>query len=549
MRRTALILSIVISVATTSLAGTFTPTPYLTEARVDVLTKAVANQQFGRDLLGAPYATTVVANVDVYDRFPYVEARYFQIVSDPVWDRLLMGEMGRTPLAYTGTSGLFGRLATPRGLSSDERNRVYVADAGNDRVLVFQATSEFDRMTLEPLYAIEGLNDPYDVAYSDGGTPFDAADDRLAVANTGRNEVRLYRLMEREARLVSSIGELGSNVDHFAGPMAIAFGRRNGANTEDIYVSDAHNSRVVRLRDAGESLEWVGAVSHELGLVTSLDTDHWGNLYVTAPQVGKVVKHTSSLVPVATLDSDIKRPRAFHVPFANVTDHRTGVTTRAGQGSGVLVEEWNGEHGFRMLNLGVELTEATFLEEEGGAVRVTLTDHAAVTAEITDPRTGQLIARRSAGVLAAGSQTIAFLPQDYVSAWHEGEYRLNVQATSTYDDTRTSQLTTSIVMKSAGGPPLPDHLTLLGAAPNPFNPTTTIRFLVPSGPTRPYNLRIYDISGRLVRELAEGPIGAGLHIVPWDGRNDRGSFVGSGIYLYRVDVGDAQLTGKMVLVK
>jgi hypothetical protein len=552
MSRTALLVSILISAATPSLAGTFTPAPYVKEERVDVLTRAVANEKFSRDLLGAPYATVVVANVDVYDRFPYVEARYFQIVTDPAWNRLLMGEIGRTPLAYDGSAGAFGRLSAPRGLSSDARGRVYVADAGNDRVLVFQAVSEFDRMSLRPLYAVTDLNDPYGVAYSDGGTPFDASDDRLVVANTGRNDVRLYSLSDNGASLVASIGDLGSGANRFAGPMAVTFGRRNGAHTEDVYVSDAHNGRIVHLRDAGGSLEWVGSVSHGLGLVTSLDADHFGNLYAAAPQAGKVVKHTRSLIPVAVLTAGIQGPRAFHIPFANVTDHRgggAGVTSRAGQGSGVLVEEWGGEHGLRLLDLGVEMTEASVLDEESAAVRVTLTDQATVTAEITDPRSGQLIARRDAGLLESGSQTIRFLPGDYVSAWSLGEYRLSLKATSTYDDSRTSQVTTTLMMKSAGAPLLPARLTSLGAAPNPFNPTTTIRFVVPDGPARAYSLRIYDVGGGLVRALAEGPIGAGLQVVQWDGRSDRGEVVGSGIYLYRIEVDQETITGKMVLVK
>jgi len=546
MHRITLIISILLLGAANADARTFNPTPYIAEANVDVLTKNVANGQFGRDLFGNPYATVVVGNVDVYDRFPYIEARYFQIVSDPNWNRLLMGEVGRGLVAFNGKTDAMGALDTPRGLSSDAQNRIYVADTGNDRVLVYQTVSEFDQLSLQPLFSIDGLSQPYDVAYSDGGTPFDNGDDCLYVANSGMNEVRRYGLADGNAKLTDSIGELGSGSGFFAGPMAVTAGRRDGVHNGDVYVSDAHNSRVVRLQDAGGSLVWAGSVPHKLGVITSLDTDHWGNVYAAAPQIGTVTKFTAALAPLASY-VDIKRPRSFHVPFANVTDHRTGKRSRAGQGSGVLVEEWGGESGLRMVSLGVEMNNAAVRSD--ASVSITLTDHAAVTAQITDPRTGIVIARHDAGVLAAGSQTIRFSETDYVAAWNRGEYAMTVRANSTYDQNATSEVALSFEMESAGSPTLPAKLTSLGNTPNPFNPSTTIRFMVPSGPNRDFNFRVYDVRGRLVRRLASGQISAGLQEVPWDGRNDNGDSVSSGVYLYRVDVGQERFTGKMVLVK
>jgi len=549
MKRTALIITILVLGAATAFAETFKPATYLAEAKVEVLTRNVANDLVGRDLFGAPYATVVVGNVDVYDRFPYVEARYFQIVSDPAWNRLLLGEMGRDLTAYAGDQNGFGRLSTPRGLSSDGLGRVFVADTGNDRVLVFRTVSEFDRLELELLYSIDGLSKPFDVAFSDGGTPFDASDDRLYIANTGRNEVRRYELTEGGARFTDAVGELGSGDGRFAGPMAITVGRREGVHCDDIYVSDAHNGRLVLLRDHDGALAWEGSVSHKMGPVTSLDTDHWGNVYAASPHVGQVVKFTSSLISVATFSVGINRPRSFHVPFANVTDHRTGEKQRAGQGSGILVEEWGRDSGIRLINLGVDLRGAVPLEDEHAAVSLTLTDHAAVTATITDPSDGRVVAHHDAGLMNAGPQTIRFSDDDYVSAWDEGEYVVTIKAQSTYDEGRTSEAQTTIAMSGSGGSTLPYRLELLGNTPNPFNPSTTIRFTVPAGPVRPFSLRVYDVRGRLVRQLAAGQVGGGLQEVFWNGQNENGEPVGSGIYLYRLEVGREDFTGKMVLVK
>ena len=397
MKPTALIISILVLGAATAGAGTFEPATYLAEPQVDVLTRTVANEEFGRDLFGGPYATAVVGNVDVYDRFPYLEARYFQIVSDPSWDRLLMGEIGRGLAAYNGKGQAFGTFASPRGLSTDAFGRVYVADSGNDRVVVFQSSTEFDRIELLPLYEITGLSKPHDVAYSDGGTPFDESDDRLYVANTGNNEVRRYALTDEGAQFTDALGELGSGQGRFAGPMAITVGHRDGAHCEDVYVTDAHNGRIVHLRDSGSSLAWSGSVKHELGTITSLDTDHHGNLYAAAPQKGRVTKFTSSLMSIANYESDSNRPRSFHVPFANVTDHRTGEKSRAGQGSAILVEQWSRDSGIRMFNLGVEMKDAVAVTNDGAAISMTLTDHATVTMEIVDPTNGSVVARRDGG--------------------------------------------------------------------------------------------------------------------------------------------------------
>jgi hypothetical protein len=252
---------------------------------------------------------------------------------------------------------------------------------------------------------------------------------------------------------------------------------------------------------------------------------------------------------IATLDSDTNRPRSFHVPFANVTDHRTGEKRRAGQGSGIVVEEWSRDSGIRMVNLGVDLKNTAAANDDGAAIHTTLTDHARVTAEIIDPESGAVVARHDAGVLDAGPQTIRFGAEDYLTPWDAREYRVAVVARSTYDEEIVAKTDLTIELQTAGSPALPDHLTILGNWPNPFNPSTTIRFVAPQGPARDYALKVYDVRGKLVRDLATGRTAGGLIEATWNGHNNNGETVSSGVYLYRLDVGQEQVTGKMVLVK
>ncbi|MDH4036108.1 MAG: T9SS type A sorting domain-containing protein [Candidatus Krumholzibacteria bacterium] len=84
-------------------------------------------------------------------------------------------------------------------------------------------------------------------------------------------------------------------------------------------------------------------------------------------------------------------------------------------------------------------------------------------------------------------------------------------------------------------------------APNPFNPTTTIRFLAPAAGH--VSIVIYDASGAHVRTLADESVDAGVTALEWDGRNDRGAPCTSGVYFYRMAGFGTTITRKMVLVK
>jgi len=83
--------------------------------------------------------------------------------------------------------------------------------------------------------------------------------------------------------------------------------------------------------------------------------------------------------------------------------------------------------------------------------------------------------------------------------------------------------------------------------PNPFNPSTTIRFEVPS--ESQVSLRIYDVSGRLVRALVEGRRDARVHEVSWDGTDNAGRRVASGVYFCQLNAGSSVEVRKTVLLK
>jgi hypothetical protein len=83
--------------------------------------------------------------------------------------------------------------------------------------------------------------------------------------------------------------------------------------------------------------------------------------------------------------------------------------------------------------------------------------------------------------------------------------------------------------------------------PNPFNPTTTIRFTIPKNSH--VTLEIFDVLGRRVKTLVDGPRRANNYKIIWDSKNDHGNAVASGVYFYRLKAGKFTKTRKMLLLK
>jgi len=94
---------------------------------------------------------------------------------------------------------------------------------------------------------------------------------------------------------------------------------------------------------------------------------------------------------------------------------------------------------------------------------------------------------------------------------------------------------------------LPLATTLTQNYPNPFNPTTTLRLAMADDSA--VNLVIYDIGGREVRQLFSGELKAGYHDIIWDGTNDTGGKVTSGVYFARMQHDTLVKTIKMMMLK
>jgi hypothetical protein len=95
--------------------------------------------------------------------------------------------------------------------------------------------------------------------------------------------------------------------------------------------------------------------------------------------------------------------------------------------------------------------------------------------------------------------------------------------------------------------PLPSRYQLFPSYPNPFNAETTIEYSLPA--RAQVQLKIYNVRGQMVRVLVDGEESAGIKRVLWDGKDEYGSYVGSGTYFMRLEAGGRFFTHRLTLQK
>ena len=128
----------------------------------------------------------------------------------------------------------------------------------------------------------------------------------------------------------------------------------------------------------------------------------------------------------------------------------------------------------------------------------------------------------------------------------DGPYVLaDTIGTQYHFETTTTVDTTVLGIEGPDG--LPQRYLLSQNFPNPFNPETWIHFALPK--TEPASVVIYDLLGHKVRTLVNDMQVAGNHTVVWDGSDDNGARLSSGIYIYRLQTRSVTLSKKMVLMK
>lgn len=116
-----------------------------------------------------------------------------------------------------------------------------------------------------------------------------------------------------------------------------------------------------------------------------------------------------------------------------------------------------------------------------------------------------------------------------------------------YAHTDPGKVDIRLPVQEFDGPVLPETYSIDQNNPNPFNPTTSINFALPTAAKT--KIEVFNILGQKVRTLVDEYLTAGNKRVEWDGTDERGSAVASGIYLYKMTANDFTETKKMLLMK
>jgi len=130
------------------------------------------------------------------------------------------------------------------------------------------------------------------------------------------------------------------------------------------------------------------------------------------------------------------------------------------------------------------------------------------------------------------------------------ETRLHIYSTFVgtvyFDDLTVQKVGTTTAVKGVGAN-VPRVFDLSNNYPNPFNPSTNIQFAVPHQGN--ITLAVYNVLGQHVRTLAEGDYAPGQYTVTWDGKDESGRTVTSGMYFARLETGSIALVRKMLMMK
>ena len=133
---------------------------------------------------------------------------------------------------------------------------------------------------------------------------------------------------------------------------------------------------------------------------------------------------------------------------------------------------------------------------------------------------------------------------DAYAVWADGRSSGKTEILGLY----AQRLNSEVVSIDDPSSPGVTDFKLLQNYPNPFNPSTSISFQIKEA-SEEYVLSIYNLKGQLVKTLHSGALAKGSHVITWDGRDENGSPVASGIYSYRLDNGKQSQTRRMVMMK
>lgn len=345
--------------------------PVLRGPQILKLTKSVTNELWGIDLFANPRSSAE----------SYVAAPWYELYTgvkftlDTDWDRIVYKEgLDNWIRRYSSNGQGDCQVWWPRSIETLSPCNaqyftayyfVYVADTENNRLVRFvydwRPANQWV-VCLTPITGL-GLNRPAELNLNDGGTFYTFTEDNyLWVVNAPNGIPYEIKRITVDGVLKSTYSSYGCNgtPGDFCKISAIVSGRDAFApnaysNTDDFYVADPGNGRVVWLRkDAvGETIFWMGEVPAGSGSI-DLEVDHFGHLWVLDRDAGTVTKYTSDLFPLCTFGSTGVGENEFMMPVS-ISDP----VGYLGASNMYIVEDWSDSSGGQYYAIGTDVVDFT----------------------------------------------------------------------------------------------------------------------------------------------------------------------------------------------
>ena len=241
-------------------------------------------------------------------------------------------------------------------------------------------------------------------------------------------------------------------------------------------------------------------------VVTSLDTDQWGNVYAAAPQRGRGAKFSAGPGPVAELRGARQPARLPRAVLHRARPSRRTRGARVGSTNGVAIDQWTDVSGVTLWNLGVEVADLAIETGDAPAARFATTDRAEVTLELADRASGRVLARRAAGTLEAGAHRVSLNASDLAAVAAVSAPVLQSLGRFELSGWRGGRGRNQARRGAAVAPRAP---CCSATSPNPVKPYTRILFALPDGATgaRLHGLRRHG-RARCGRSITGSPPGS-----------------------------------------
>ncbi|MCP4572894.1 MAG: T9SS type A sorting domain-containing protein [bacterium] len=469
--------------------------------------------------------------IEISDGYIYILASTNPDISSQ-WTQMVKYDRDTfAPVAsFSGDSGTGDyELDWPHDVAVDGQGRVYVADRANSRIQIFDLDLQYIETWDEYNGGMIPFSEPMSVAVDAQGNVFVGEDDRIV--KVGSNGELLSECLDIRDVMGLDVYGCGTVYATNTNDQEVV---RLGYPAHTVIVSDVPDDQGGWVR-----VSWANSELDRLGQ-PFLVTDYL--LYRRNDQA----KTFEGWDVVATIPA--RGERSYQVVVPTLADS----TVAAGDAWSVFVVSamtddrafWDAapDSGYSLDNIAPGVPLGIMAGYRSSGVSLEWDD-----APEADFQHHRVYRSTDPGFIPAPGNLVQ---KTATSAWtdHIGDpwdYYYKVTTLDHAGNESEAAAPSSVVGVDDGA--LPSVTALLGAYPNPFNPSTTLSFELAS-PAHA-RLKIYDTAGRLVATLVDEQRVDGRHDVVWDGRNAIGQSVASGVYLYRLEVSTTVQTGRMTLVK